>query len=130
MVKWALVVWFEDGQWSVKETRFVNGMGDARPQISIFDLWSRGLLELQSRRLMDTISCLILIDLFYSIDNSDSETVKLLLMKIIESIHHLSFEKKNEDTKFLSETARFADADASVTADLQNAILNIVVNVK
>ena len=77
---------------------------------------------------MDIVLCLILIDLFYSIDNSDSETVKLLLMTIIESIHHLSFEKKNEDTKFLSETARFADADASVTADLQNAILNIVVN--
>ena len=118
-----MVVWFEVGQWSVKETRFVNGMGDPRPQISIFELWSRGLLER-----MDIVLCLILIDLFYSIDNSDSETVKLLLMTIIESIHHLSFEKKNEDTKFLSETARFADADASVTADLQNAILNIVVN--
>ena len=49
-------------------------------------------------------------------------------MKIMESIHQLSFEKKNEDTKFLSETARFADAKESVTADLQNAILNIVVH--
>lgn len=47
-------------------------------------------------------------------------------MRIIETIHHLSLEKKNEDTKFLSETARFADAGKGVTSDLQNAVVNIV----
>lgn len=47
-------------------------------------------------------------------------------MRIIETIHHLSLEKKNEDTKFLSETARFADAGKKVTSDLQNAVVNIV----
>lgn len=44
----------------------------------------------------------------------------------MERLYILSYEKMNEDTKFMSETTRFAD-QPSPNQDLLNSICNIIV---